>query len=206
MKRSKQVSILYVEDDPGQSRLFQKRLQRAGYLVDLAHDGEEGLKKWQSGSYDLLAVDHDMPKKKGLEVIRALSTGSRLPPTVMVTGAGNEIIAVEAMKLGASDYIIKDSEARYLDLIPAVIEQALNKERLVEEKQRAEESLAWESSVNAALADLYIPMASPSATVGDLSRTLLENAKALTASKYGYVGEIAPGAGKLAILALARVS
>jgi DNA-binding response OmpR family regulator len=119
------VRILYVEDDPAAAVLFQRRLARDNYEVEVAGDGEEGLRAWVAGSFDVLAVDQDMPRLKGLELLRELSDRGPLPPTVMVTGAGNEAIAVEAMKLGADDYIIKDTEARYLNLIPPVIERAL---------------------------------------------------------------------------------
>ncbi|MFH0823006.1 MAG: PAS domain S-box protein, partial [Pseudomonadota bacterium] len=135
------VRILYVEDDPGAARLFQKKMCRRGYQVDLAHDGEQGLAIWRMGQHDVLAVDQDMPKLCGLDLIRALALQGPLPPTVMVTGAGNEAIAVEAIKLGADDYIIKDYEARYLELIPSVIERALQRRVLLLEKKRADEQL-----------------------------------------------------------------
>ncbi|MFH0825605.1 MAG: PAS domain S-box protein [Pseudomonadota bacterium] len=141
MKGSEKVRVLYVEDDLGAARLLQKRLVRNGYEVDLAHDGEEGLAKWLGGSYHLLAVDQDMPRKKGLDMIRDLAKLGPLPPTVMVTGHGNEVVAVEAMKLGADDYIMKDGEARYLDLIPSVIERALEKRRVLEDKHLADKKL-----------------------------------------------------------------
>lgn len=152
--------ILCIEDDPGAARLLQRKLNRAGYHVDVAHDGEDGLAAWETGSYEILTLDHDMPKITGIEIIRVLAGKGSLPPTVMITGAGNESIAVEAMKLGADDYIIKDSDARYLDLIPSVIEQALNKKRLLEDKRRAEEELrkfktiAERASYGVAMSDL----------------------------------------------------
>jgi PAS domain S-box-containing protein len=59
----------------------------------------------------------------------------------MVTGVGDETVAVEAMKLGASDYVIKDSGGRYLELMPSVIKQALARRRLLEEKEQAEQQL-----------------------------------------------------------------
>ncbi|MEW6351545.1 MAG: PAS domain S-box protein [Thermodesulfobacteriota bacterium] len=138
---SESFNILYMEDDPGLARLFQKRFQRAGHSVDLAHDGETGLALAGENRYDVLVVDHNMPKKKGLEVIRVLSMRGPLVPTIMVTGAGDEMVAVEAMKLGAADYIVKDAPGRYLDLIPSVIERALANQRLVQEKRLAEEAL-----------------------------------------------------------------
>jgi PAS domain S-box-containing protein len=141
MSKSEPIRILYMEDDPGLARLFRKRLERAGYVVDLAPDGEEGLTMYETGSYDVLAVDQVMPVREGLEVIRILSSRGPMPPIVMVTGTGSEEIAVEAMKLGASDYVVKDVDGGYLDLLPTVIEQALRRHRLAEEKQQAEEAL-----------------------------------------------------------------
>ncbi len=141
MSQSKATKILYVEDDPATARLFQKTLTPLGYEVDLAADGEEGLLKWLAGSYDILATDHDMPKMKGLDLIREVASRGPLPPTVMIAGHGNETIAVQAMKLGADDYIMKDSEGRYLKLVPQTIEDTLAKRRLREEKLKAEEAL-----------------------------------------------------------------
>ncbi len=141
MSEGRPIRILYMEDDPGLARLFQKKLERAGYLVDLACNGEEGLSMYSSGSYDVVAMDQTMPVHNGLEVIRILASRGPLPPMSVVTGTGNEQIAVEAMKLGASDYIVKDADGGYLDLLPTVIERVLHQQRLLEEKRRAEEAL-----------------------------------------------------------------
>lgn len=130
--------ILYMEDDPGVARLIQKRLQGAGYVVDIAHDGNEGLSKCSPGAYDLAMVDQNMPILDGLDVIRILASRDSLPPTIMITGSGSEMIAVEALKLGARDYIVKDVEGGYLELLPAVIAHVLAQQRLLDEKQRAE--------------------------------------------------------------------
>jgi PAS domain S-box-containing protein len=142
MCSSTPARILYMEDDEGLARLFKRNLERAGYQVDLASDGEEGLELYRSGSYDVVCVDHKMPRRSGLDVIGFLVSTGELPPTIMITGEGDETVAVEAMKLGATDYVIKDASARYLELLPSVIERALNKKRLFEEKQWAEAALA----------------------------------------------------------------
>lgn len=141
MSQPETVRILCLEDDPGTGRLLRKTLTQAGYSVDLAHDGDKGLTMYRSGSYDVLCVDHQMPGLTGLDIIRILSSGDKLPPIIMITGAGDETVAVEAVQLGASDYVIKDSGNRYFDLIPSVIEGALEKQRLVREKRLAEEAL-----------------------------------------------------------------
>jgi two-component system, cell cycle sensor histidine kinase and response regulator CckA len=141
MHHAEYVRVLYMEDDPGLARLLEKKLTRCGYEVTLASDGRQGLALWETGAYDLLVVDHQMPVKNGLEVLRTLSERGPMPPTIMVTGQGDETVAVEALKLAASDYLIKDPAGGYLDLLPAVIERALAKHRLIEEKKRAEEEL-----------------------------------------------------------------
>ncbi|MEK6700111.1 MAG: response regulator, partial [Nitrospirota bacterium] len=102
------IRILYMEDDPGLSRLLQKNLQRRGYLVDIAANGEEGMSMLEGAKYDLLLCDYNMPFCGGLDVIRMLTAKGAFPPVVMVTGEGNEQVAVEALKLGASDYLVKD--------------------------------------------------------------------------------------------------
>ncbi len=141
MARTEAIHILYVEDDPGLARLVQKKLQRAGYVVDIASDGEQGVAKFEADSYDLMFVDQNLPVYDGLEVIRILGSKGILPPTIMITGTGDEKVAVEAMKLGAGDYIVKDAEAGYLELLPSAIEKMLRQHRVIEEKQHAEELL-----------------------------------------------------------------
>ncbi len=135
------VRVLYMEDDKGLALLMQRKLKPFGYLVDLAVDGTEGLAMCERGAWDVLIVDHKMPGYSGLEVIRTLAERKALPASIMITGVGDETVAVEAMKLGASDYVIKDTSGRYLELMPSVITQALAKRQLMEEKEQAEKEL-----------------------------------------------------------------
>lgn len=135
------IRILIMDDDPGQARLAQRTLERAGYVVEVATDGESGLHRHAATPYDVLLVDHRMPGKGGLEVLQALGTAELRPPVIMVTGHGDEAVAVEAMKLGASDYAVKDVEGRYLTLLPTVVTRALHQQQLVMQKLHAEATL-----------------------------------------------------------------
>jgi PAS domain S-box-containing protein/putative nucleotidyltransferase with HDIG domain len=141
MATSKRIRILYIEDDPGLARLMQKRLGKAGYSVDIASDGAEGITKYETDSYDILFVDQTLPTYDGLEVLRILGSRRSLAPTIMITGTGDERVAVEAMKLGACDYIVKDTAAGYLELLPSVIAKALQQRLAMAEKQQAENAL-----------------------------------------------------------------
>jgi signal transduction histidine kinase len=133
--------VLCMEDDAGLARLLQRRLERTGYQVDLASDGEEGLAAYDADVHDIIVIDQVMPVRTGLDVMRALAERGPLPPIIMVTGTGNERIAVEAMKLGAGDYLVKDVDGGYLELLPTVIDQVLEQRRLAEEKRQADAAL-----------------------------------------------------------------
>lgn len=141
MDERKPVRVLCMEDDVGQARLLQRRLERLGYRVTLAANGEEGLALYDPALFDVITLDQHMPVLDGLEVLRRLKACGPLPPIIMVTGTGSESIAVEAMKMGACDYIVKDVEGGYLELLPTVIEQVLEQYRIAEEKRQADEAL-----------------------------------------------------------------
>lgn len=128
--------ILYMEDNPGLARLLQKILQRRGFVIDIATNGQEGLAMLDASNYDLLLLDYNMPFLGGIEVIRALTAKNTLPPTIMVTGEGNEMVAVAALKLGAADYVVKDTEMKFLDLLPSVIDQVLYRQRMLKDRQQ----------------------------------------------------------------------
>ena len=138
---SSKTHILYVEDDVGLARLVQRRLGRMGYAVDLAADGEQGLAMVQHNPYQLLLVDYLLPGIDGLSLIKVLAETDNLPPAIMVSGAGDLVVAVDAMKLGAEDYVIKEPDSGYLDRLPASIERVVERQRLLMEKARADKVL-----------------------------------------------------------------
>ncbi len=141
MSEKKPTRILYIEDDFATARLVQQRLQGEGYQVDMAANGAEGLETIRQGQPDILLVDHEMPGLSGLDVIRELAAQGNLPATIMVTRSGDEKIAVEAMKLGASDYIVKNGDGSFIDLLPPVMLQLIRRQQLVADKQRAIKAL-----------------------------------------------------------------
>ena len=133
--------ILVMESDTKQARQAKRALERAGYVVDVAYDGENGLAMFQADAYDVLIVDHQIPAKNGIEVLHTLVAWDALSPTIMITGQGDAAMAVEALKLGASDYIVKDIDGDYFNLLPLVIEKLLAQKELAAAKAQAEEAL-----------------------------------------------------------------
>ncbi len=117
--------ILIIEDDEGLSKFLQMLLQRRGYNVDAAFDGASGLEMCRLSRYNAVLVDYIMPAMDGLEVLRYAANEPNLPPMILMTGSGNETVAVEAMKLGAADYIVKDSGKAFIDALERVIEDSM---------------------------------------------------------------------------------
>lgn len=141
MNKSKPTRILCMEDDPGAARLVQKTLSRAGFTVSVARNGQEGLDMNNTEDYELLIVDQSMPILEGLEVLRRLTLQKSSTPAIIVTGHGDEYLAVEAMKLGARDYVVKDVSGNFLALLPTVVRRVLQQQQLLKEKQLAESAL-----------------------------------------------------------------
>lgn len=122
--------LLYIDDDEGLARLVQKDLQRNGYVVTTARDGADGLRKLQDARFDLVALDHYMPARDGLDILPEIQAMSDAPPVIYVTGAQDGRLAVAALKSGAADYVIKDVDTDFPALLRAAADQALAAERL----------------------------------------------------------------------------
>jgi len=98
---------LLVEDEANMVRTLARILVRKGFLVDSAANGHEALALLSQGSYDLVITDLNMPVMDGLTLLREMHARDVHPATIVLTGHGTIQSAVEAMKLGAGDYLIK---------------------------------------------------------------------------------------------------
>lgn len=108
--------ILVVDDDPGQRRIIEFWLQEAGHTVVTATDGLNGLKLFQQHSPSLVITDMRMPGISGLDVMAKVKAADPEIPVVLITAFGTVADAVEAMRLGAADYILKPINADELKL------------------------------------------------------------------------------------------
>ena len=110
------ASILLIDDSLSIRKFVGRMLENAGYQVDTAVDGEDGLRKASAHSYRLIFTDLEMPKLNGLEVIQALRSRpqtQQTPVVVMTTRAGDKHRQM-ALNIGASSYIAKPVEERAL--------------------------------------------------------------------------------------------
>ncbi|MFO0982748.1 MAG: response regulator [Planctomycetota bacterium] len=109
-------TILIVEDDPDIVELVQYNLEREGFKVWVAKDGESGLKEAASRKPSLIVLDIMLPGMEGLEVCRCLKHGEATKdiPLVMVTAKGEESDVIVGLEMGADDYVVKPFSPREL--------------------------------------------------------------------------------------------
>ena len=135
------VRLLYIDDDRGLSRLVEKELTRHGYDVTCALDGDAGLDRLRDGAFDVIALDHYMPTRDGLDVLPEILAVPDAPPVVYVTGAQDGRIAVAALRAGAADYVIKDVSEDFTALLRAALDDALERRRLSRANEVAQEEV-----------------------------------------------------------------
>ena len=101
------MRILLVEDSPRLQRTVGTALRRSGYAVDVAGDGEEGLWLAESHDYDAIVLDRMLPKRDGLDVLRALRAGGRGTHVLLLTARDTVPDRVDGLAAGADDYLVK---------------------------------------------------------------------------------------------------
>jgi DNA-binding response OmpR family regulator len=118
--------ILLADDDVELCEMLAEYLERDGFEVTLAHDGETALAKARSGDHDLVVLDIMMPGMSGLDVLRELREES-LIPVLILTARGDDVDSVVGLELGADDYLAKPCNPRVLVArIRAILRRAEN--------------------------------------------------------------------------------
>jgi PAS domain S-box-containing protein len=134
------IRVLLVEDSHDDAWLIQRQLERGGFAPDILRvQDASGLRgALQGGRWDLAIVDYSLPELSGLDAVRLVRQYCTSLPCLLVSGTVGEHLAVEAMRLGANDYLMKGNLTR---LVPAV-ERELRESESRGERRRAERALA----------------------------------------------------------------
>ena len=151
------IRVLLVDDDDS-LRLSAEHIlvSSGGFDVFTCANGEEAIERLTAGGIDVMVLDQKMPVKTGLNVLQWMHERKLIVPTLMLTGEGSEHIAVEALKMGAYDYIRKDHlELRRLPIVVnGLFERKLFREERTRREQdriRAEERASIEHSIQEAI-------------------------------------------------------
>jgi PAS domain S-box-containing protein len=159
---SQDFIITIVEDDLSLNRLIQKTLEREGYMCqgfNLGSEAYDWIRKNRKQD-TLMLLDYQLADIQGEEFIKKLQQENFDLPFVIITGHGDERTAVEMMKLGALDYMVKDNS--FIDLLPAVIHQVVSRlsiqKQLVESQQALRQSEEKYRSIFENIQDVYFEL------------------------------------------------
>jgi PAS domain S-box-containing protein len=134
--------VLVVEDNVGLRRLIMKRLEREKFSVEVVENGNDAISRLKSDPEMILLLDYKLPDMTGREVVEQLDQEGYNVPFIIITGHGDERTAVEMMKLGARDYLVKDHA--FLDVLPQVMshvsDQVLTEKKLFQVRKALEAS------------------------------------------------------------------
>ena len=138
------ISVLLAEDNEDHALLAKRALESSGDDIDVsfAIDGEEALKALKRRSFSMILSDYRLPRRSGLDLLKDLKRIGADIPLVIITSQGNEKVAVEAMREGAYDYIVKDQG--YLDVLPHVVRRTMERYRSKKFKESLDEALRRE--------------------------------------------------------------
>ncbi|MDO3388537.1 response regulator [Gilvimarinus sp. SDUM040013] len=106
------LKVLVVDDSEDDREQYRERLtedEQRSWLITEAEDGRTAIDLVKNRSFDCILLDYSLPGRDGLEILKRLRESNIKVPIIMLTGQGNEKIAVEAMKLGAQDYLPKSN-------------------------------------------------------------------------------------------------
>ena len=145
-------TLLFIDDDEALARLVSRGLTRLGFKVVHAASGAQGLERLQQGGIDVVALDQYMPGPDGLETLERILAIPNAPPVVFVTAAQDSKIAVTALKTGAADYLVKDTQGGFIPLLQVAIDGALRQAEIRKARDDAEAEVHASRDRYAALA------------------------------------------------------
>ena len=131
------VNLLYIDDDAGLARLLAKALGVHGITVSHAENGNDALLKLAGRSFDAIALDHILASESGLDIMFRIRSEGHSQPIIYVTGSEDVHVAVAALKAGAADYVWKDVDGHYRELLVRSIGAAMRQQQLAAEKEEA---------------------------------------------------------------------
>lgn len=135
------AKILYVDDDEGLARLANKAFSRVGLDVIHAPDHESGLARLGDEGIAVIVLDHYLKGTTGLSFLQVMRERGIDIPVIYVTGSSEATVAVEALKAGAEDYVIKTVGEDFWALLKSAVRQALTAAELRAAKRKADQEI-----------------------------------------------------------------
>ena len=145
-------TLLYIDDDAALARLVTRGLSRLGFIIEHASDGESGIARIKRGGIDVVALDQEMPGLDGLATLKRIWAIQPSPPVVFVTASQDSKIAIDALKAGAADFLVKDTQGEFIPLLDIAAKAALKHALIQQARDDAEAEVYASRDRYAALA------------------------------------------------------
>lgn len=171
-------TILYVDDDYALARLAERHLTRAGYGFVHAADARSAMEVLGKGGIDAVVLDHYLKGDTGLDILHRLKEQGMTTPVIYVTGSSDATIAIDALKNGASDYVIKTVGDEFWPLMESAIAQAIATAELWRAKEKADQEIRLgKERAEVLLAEVNHRVANSLALVAALIRLQVSSSK-----------------------------
>ncbi len=135
-----ELRVLHIEDDELDAELVATALRKGGISISIVVvQGEKDFEReLRAHPPDIVLADYNLPQWRGTDALEVLQREGLDVPLILVSGALGDVTAVECIKRGATDYVLKDGLAR----LPEAVRRALQEKHLLRQRRRAEEDLA----------------------------------------------------------------
>jgi DNA-binding response OmpR family regulator len=143
------LRILFAEDENSFRLALTSYLSEKGFIVEAVSSGDEAITAMWERNFDVAVLDYEMPGKSGLNVLQWMLEEKCEIPAIVLTGAGSEHIAAEAMKLGAYDYIVKNQIDMYH--VPVIINGVHERHAFKKEKESLDKERQSRENIRSSL-------------------------------------------------------
>ncbi|HBF31206.1 response regulator [Rhizobium sp.] len=135
------LRILHIDDDFALAQLLKKKLARRNCIVAHRSDADAALLLLQQETFDVVILDHYLENITGHDVLERMRQLEINVPVIYITGSNEARVAIDAIKAGAADYVIKSVHEDFFDLLEDAIQQTVSTARLKHEKELADDEI-----------------------------------------------------------------
>ncbi|MDP8241087.1 MAG: response regulator [Candidatus Hatepunaea meridiana] len=141
MQNTTKHTILIIEDEPLVARMESRILESAGYYVEVAINGADGLNRIERGGIHLVVLDYNLPDMLGRDVIAALNDKMLQLPVIMVTAQGDEQLATEMLKSGVMDYLPKAGNPDFVRMLPLMVKNSIERFAFLQNERKLQKQI-----------------------------------------------------------------
>jgi PAS domain S-box-containing protein len=163
------INILYVEDDSQDAKLAKEYFRAyPDFRLEIAVSGREGVKLFNQNKYDAIILDNNLNDMTGIDILKILSAKNDQTPVIMLTGSRTEELVIQALRMGARDFIFKNEE--YLTRLPLIVKKTIEENRVKTIYRNESIKIIYlDSSTDQETVNLYLSEKAPHITTKNIN-------------------------------------